>query len=229
MSRLPGVLCAFLLVVSLAGCVRDDGPIVAAALRGATTPVRLAVAAGDSISTGFGADRGYVPRMAVLLDARVVFSGAVNGATASSMAAGQFRPDRMRWSSPDVVVIAIGTNDFLQAVPSGSYRRDLADLVRRTCGVVPDDARVLLIHMYALDADALHIRYPAEIPPGPREPWAAYGSMMAQVAASSGVGYLDLSDLPVQLGSDGVHPDGVGHQRIADAVAGQVVSARSCA
>ncbi len=80
------------------------------------------VALGDSLATGYGADRGYVDRYAGLLRAQTgatveVRNLGVNGLTSRQLRAGIEGDRRVRDAvrRADVVTINIGANDLLQA------------------------------------------------------------------------------------------------------------------
>lgn len=101
--------------------------------RAAEKSVRI-VAFGDSLTAGYGlADKdGFVPRLAAALAgkgvAAVIANAGVSGDTASDGLA------RLDWSVPqdtDAVILELGANDMLRALPPEVTRRALDEILRR--------------------------------------------------------------------------------------------------
>lgn len=137
---------------------------------------------------------------------------------------------------PERVVIYLGTNDFMKAVPLGD--NDGTGLVEEGVVETFSDA-------YTLMLDKVQANYPlAEIycctllpvgDYGTETPYvdfvngeqltsADYGDVIIRIAESRGLSVIDLSDCGVtlenlhEMTSDGVHPTAAGMERIAEAV-----------
>ncbi|MGH3986730.1 MAG: SGNH/GDSL hydrolase family protein [Pseudonocardiaceae bacterium] len=215
--------------------VTDDGDSVPSPTPSAATtappavPARLA-AFDDSISNGDGASNGYPVLMAAELDARVVFDATEGGATAASFLPGgrhAFSSVGLAMANPDLVIIAVGSAEYLgNSASPRVYQTQLDTLTTKVCDHVK--GRVLLVHMYKLDAAALRPLYPDVIPPGPRSPWTEYGTAMERSATAHGVGYLDLADAKVSISRDAVHPDDAGQATLAQLVTAGIARASAC-
>lgn len=236
-SRTLALAAAFVVVLGAFGiyAIRDGDPAPGPAPSPTLTtqppvmPARIAVV-GDSISNGYGAANGYPELMAAQFDAQVVFDATEDGATvAGFLPGGPHDLDLAGFAAarPDLTIVALGTNEHLGKTATPQlYAGQLGALVDRVCTTT--DAPVLLVHLYGVDADALHARYPAAVPVGPRPSWAAYGAAMEQAAAGRGVGYLDLGGATVSIGPDGAHPDDAGQATLARLVTAGIERASTC-
>lgn len=169
---------------------------------------------GDSLTAGYGLDIGdALPAQieaiwkAQGLDVAVVNAGVSGDTTANGLA-------RFDWSvtaaEPDLVVIALGANDFLMGVPADAARANLAAIL--------DRARAA-----GIPAVLVGLAPRGDIQPGSRE--ADYAAIYPDLAAQYGVPYYpsllaDIAEDPSLLQPDGLHPTKEGVVRIAEPLAG---------
>ncbi len=239
----------------------DGGIDMAAQLAGTTFSVL-----GDSISTyqgcnpvgyyAFFPENGEVTevedtwwqRVADDLELTVYANGSSSGATVAGDSTETENPqcgcNELRTNDlsgpkgacPDRVVIYLGTNDMLKAVPLGD---------NDGTGLVEEGLITTFTDAYTLMLDKVQANYPlAEIycctllpvgDYGTDTPYvefvnsegltsADYGEAIARIAGSRGLPVIDLSDCGVtienlhEMTSDGVHPTTAGMERIAEAV-----------
>jgi acyl-CoA thioesterase-1 len=193
-------------LVKLASCLLLC--LVPAAFAG-EIPALLVV--GDSLSAGYGIapGRGWVALLGERLDAQG-YEYAIVNASASGETTGGARarlPRALELHHPAIVVIELGGNDGLRALPIDDVERNLdamITLVERT------GARVLLVGM--------------RIPPnyGPRYA-DAFAGMYRDLAARRGVPlvpfFLDGVALdPGLMQDDGIHPNEQAQSRLLDNV-----------
>lgn len=169
---------------------------------------------GDSLTAGYGLDIGdALPAQieaiwkAQGLDVAVVNAGVSGDTTANGLA-------RFDWSvtaaEPDLVVIALGANDFLMGVPADAARANLAAIL--------DRARAA-----GIPAVLVGLAPRGDIQFGSRE--ADYAAIYPDLAAQYGVPYYlsllaDIAEDPSLLQPDGLHPTKEGVVRIAEPLAG---------
>lgn len=171
------------------------------------------VVLGDSLSAGFGlaADEALPEQLQTRLNAGGVDVEVINaGVSGDTSANGLARYD---WSvgslDPDVVIIALGANDYLLGLSSDSTRANLAALIEQAQA---GGTRVILA--------GLEPRFDA--PPGSRD--AAFAAIYPDLAETYTVplypallkGVRDDSDL---LQGDGLHPTAEGIAKVADQMA----------
>lgn len=241
--------------------VQDSGAQEAAQLTGTSFSIL-----GDSISTfqgynpvgyyAFFPNNGEVAvmedtwwyRVADDLELTLYVNSSSSGATVAGDSTGTEDPqcgcNELRTNDlsgpkgacPERVVIYLGTNDFMKAVPLGD--NDGTGLVEEGVVETFSDA-------YTLMLDKVQANYPlAEIycctllpvgDYGTETPYvdfvngeqltsADYGDVIIRIAESRGLSVIDLSDCGVtlenlhEMTSDGVHPTAAGMERIAEAV-----------
>jgi len=156
----------------------------------------LVVALGDSITYGIGAENGsnYTNLLAKDLGVRVINAGAIRDTTATAL----LRLDRDVLSqNPDVVIVFLGGNDFLNGVLPLEMEKNLKNIVQKIQG---NDAKVIIVGIsYQFISDYEHI--------------------FEKVAREMNVaGYVPnvLSGILLRpdLMADNLHPNSAGHQII---------------
>ncbi|HVF62288.1 MAG TPA: arylesterase [Thermoanaerobaculia bacterium] len=170
----------------------------------------LVVFLGDSLTAGLGlAEEQAFP---ALIRERLVEEGisvrVVNAGVSGDTSAGGVR--RLEWvlgQKPDVVVVGLGANDGLRGLSLESTEANLQDIVRRAKGA---GARVVVLGM--------------RIPPNYGPEYAAgFEGIYPRVARELGVPLVPFllegvgGEAELNLG-DGIHPNAVGHRRVAENV-----------
>lgn len=221
---------------------------------------------GDSISTFQGynpvgyyaffpehgevlkAEETWWQRVADDLELTLYVNGSSSGATAAGDSTGTEDPqcgcNELRTNDlsgpegacPDRVVIYLGTNDFLKAIPLGD--NDGTELVEEGEVATFSDAYTLMIDKVQANYPLAEIYCCTLLPVGDygtETPYvdfvngeqlisADYGEAIARIAESRGLSVIDLSSCGVtvenlhEMTSDGVHPTSAGMERIAEAV-----------
>lgn len=250
--------------------VRDDNAGEAVQLAGTSFSIL-----GDSISTfqgynpvgyyAFFPDHGEVKevedtwwqRTVDDLELALYANGSSSGATVAGDSTGTENPqcgcNELRTNDlsgpegacPDRIVIYMGTNDFLKAVPLGD---------NDGTGLVEEGEVETFSDAYTLMLDKVQANYPlAEIycctllpvgDYGTETPYvefvnggqltsADYGAVIARIAENRGLPVIDLSACGVtvenlqEMTSDGAHPTAAGMERIAEAVK-EAFAGQSC-
>ncbi|MBA4337404.1 MAG: arylesterase [Hyphomonas sp.] len=155
---------------------------------------------GDSLTAGYGLqpDEAMPDQVEAIwrasgLDAVAVNAGVSGDTTANGLA-------RFDWSvaaaEPDLLVVALGANDFLMGVPPDIARANLAAILERARAAGIPAVLVGLTPRGALE-------------PGSRE--AAYAAIYPELAAEYGVPYYpsllgQIEGDPSLLQPDGLHP-----------------------
>jgi acyl-CoA thioesterase-1 len=121
--------------------------IAAATPVGAHVPVILDI--GDSLTAGYGLppDQAFPARLEAWLrqkgiEARVVNAGVSGDTTAGGLAL-------LDWAladKPDLVILALGGNDALRGIDTGTVRANLDKMIQK---IEASDAKVLLLGMIA--------------------------------------------------------------------------------
>lgn len=126
--------CALLLTLAAPG-VAADPPVISVL--------------GDSLAAGYGLDveQGFVPQLQAALARRgrpaTVLSAAVSGDTSAD---GRRRVEWMLRKKPDIVIVELGANDMLRAMPTAQLYDNLDAIIGR---IKAGGARVLLAGMMA--------------------------------------------------------------------------------
>lgn len=117
----------------LSGCADEKHASIA--------PGTAVLVLGDSLTYGTGGPPGYVPRLQELTGWSLIAAGVPGDTTARGLAR---LPDLLREHQPQVVIIALGGNDFLRRVPPAETRANLITMI----GMVKDQGmRPVLIGM----------------------------------------------------------------------------------
>jgi lysophospholipase L1-like esterase len=156
---------------------------------------------GDSVSAGI---QGPNERTWPALLAENYGIEVVNLAESGATAASALKQGERIGPGPGLVLLEIGGNDLFTPTPPAQFRKDLARLLER---VARPDRPVLMLELPIL-------------------PWQIrYGRIQRQAAASCGVTLVPKRFFAGVLRQDGstldlAHLSALGHQRMADAVAG---------
>jgi acyl-CoA thioesterase I len=168
------------------------------------------VALGDSLTAGLGvaSDEAYP----ALLELRARTAGfdyrVVNAGVSGDTSAGGLR--RLDWvlrSRPEVVIVALGSNDGLRGLPTSALRDNLTTLVTRLRAA---GARVLLVGM--------------RVPPNYGAAYAGdFADVFGSVARRTSVAFLPfllegVAGDPALNQPDGIHPNAAGQRIVADRV-----------
>jgi acyl-CoA thioesterase-1 len=171
---------------------------------------RVIVALGDSLTAGLGvaSDEAYP----ALLEARARKAGfdyrIVNAGVSGDTSAGGLR--RLDWvlrSRPEIVIVALGSNDGLRALPISALRDNLTTIVTRLRAA---GARVLLVGM--------------RLPPNYGTAYAGdFAEVFGSVARRTSVAFLPfllegVAGDPALNQPDGIHPNAAGQRIVADRV-----------
>jgi acyl-CoA thioesterase-1 len=174
------------------------------------TGERIIVALGDSLTAGLGvaSDEAYP----ALLELRARKAGfdyrVVNAGVSGDTSAGGLR--RLDWvlrSRPDVVIVALGSNDGLRGLPVAALRDNLTTIVTRLRAA---GARVLLVGM--------------RVPPNYGAAYAGdFAEVFGSVALRTSVAFLPfllegVAGDPTLNQPDGIHPNAAGQRIVADRV-----------
>lgn len=218
--KIPTLTLALLIpaVVSCGGQVSDDSPASArqvlparVAVRSTPTPVaavdvRRVVFLGDSLTAGMGLDEDEA--YPALLERELRQEGlsvhVINAGVSGDTSAGGL--SRLGWllgQHPDVIVVGLGANDGMRAVPVAETEKNLREIVRRAQAA---GAEVLLLGMrippnygpYADEFAALYPRLARELDV-PLVPF-----LLAGVGGVRGLNQ-----------ADGIHPTAEGQEIVA--------------
>lgn len=194
---------------------QDANAVVSSVDEGATP---IIVMLGDSLTAGFGLpdDDALPAELERQLEGLGVRAELINaGVSGDTSANGLARYDwSVRAANPDILVIALGANDFLQGVSPNTVRDNLAAILTRA------RASELKVVMAGLD--------PREAVPG-QSITSAYTSVYEDLAAEFDVPlYPDLLegvwDDPALLQADGLHPTAAGIDLVAQQFAAFLIS-----
>jgi acyl-CoA thioesterase-1 len=177
-------------------------------------PVTIA-ALGDSLTQGYGLpqEEGFVPQLENWLRARghdvVVLNAGVSGDTT---AGGLSRVDWTLTPEVDAMIVALGGNDLLRAIPPEASRANLDGILARA---QEKDVDVLLIGLeapgnYGPDYKAaFDTMYP--------DLAAKYGTLYSRSFLAGLVDGVDRTEaLTGMMQSDGIHPNAQGVLRIVE-------------
>jgi acyl-CoA thioesterase-1 len=176
--------------------------IVASASAHAEAPVILVF--GDSISAGYGlphVDQGWVELLKTRLKAQGYGYQVVNASVSGETTAGGLArlPRALELHHPSIVIIELGGNDGLRALPIAQFRDNLNQLVTLAAA---SGAKVLLLGM----------RMPPNYGPQYTEQFAKVFSDLAREKKVPAVPFL-LTDIALNqnlLQGDDIHPNAEG-------------------
>ncbi len=200
--------------------------LASASLLASVTPLAaeevVIAALGDSLTQGYGLvqEDGFVPQMQAWLqarghDVRLINAGVSGDTTAGGLA-------RAAWTlteDVDGMIVTLGGNDLLRAIPPEASRSNLAGILDFAAGA---DVEVLLVGMtapgnYGPDfQQAFDAMYP--------ELAAEYGTLYAEsfFGGFDGDAESDPGSVLDLMQADGIHPNASGVAVIVDALGPQV-------
>jgi acyl-CoA thioesterase-1 len=176
--------------------------IVASASAQAEAPVILVF--GDSISAGYGlahVEQGWVELLKTRLNAQGYGYQVINASVSGETTAGGLArlPRALELHHPKIVILELGGNDGLRALPIGQMRANLTQMVDLASAA---GAKVLLLGM----------RMPPNYGPQYTEQFAMVFSDLARDKKSPLVPFLltDIALSPTLLQGDDIHPNALG-------------------
>jgi acyl-CoA thioesterase I len=183
--------------------------IVASAAAHAEAPVILVF--GDSISAGYGLapEQGWVELLKTRLKSQDYGYQVVNASISGETTAGGLArlPRALELHHPNIVILELGGNDGLRALPIAQMRANLARMIdlSATAG-----AKVLLLGM----------RMPPNYGPDYTKQFAMVFSDLAASKKTAFVPFLltNIALLPGLLQADDIHPNALGQPILVDNV-----------
>jgi acyl-CoA thioesterase I len=184
--------------------------MVASVSAKAETPVILVL--GDSISAGFGlarVDQGWVALLQTRLKDQEYVYQVVNASVSGETTAGGLArlPRALMLHQPQIVILELGGNDGLRALPIAQMR---ANLLRMVDMATATGAKVLLLGM----------RMPPNYGVDFTEQFRLAYSDLARDKKLPLVPFLlnDIALLPNLMQADGIHPNELGQPKLLDNV-----------
>jgi acyl-CoA thioesterase-1 len=176
----------------------------------AETPVILVF--GDSVSAGYGLTRveqGWVALLQTRLKQQEYVYQVVNASVSGETTAGGVArlPRALTLHQPRIVILELGGNDGLRALPIAQMRTNLARMVDLATAA---GAKVLLLGM----------RIPPNYGPDYTEQFRSSYSDLARGKKLPLVPFLlnDVALVPQLMQADGIHPNELGQPRLLDNV-----------
>ena len=202
---------------------RRPAAAISATNPSASVGVQTIIAVGDSITKGDWDTQvpgGWVTRLGDKLRVAyprtrfVVRNAGIDGDTTAGVIARLSRDVTKR--SPRLVLVAIGTNDFDVGVNPSSFALELRILVEKLRSAA--DAPVVVLSSMLPIAGQLPVRLVEQ---------RRYNDIIRRTASKTGVGYLDLFDPWLAMGSsylhslrhDDEHPNPIGYELLASTTA----------
>jgi acyl-CoA thioesterase-1 len=167
---------------------------------------------GDSISAGYGlahVDDGWVGMLRAKLKAEGYGYQVINASVSGETTAGGLArlPRALALHHPQIVIIELGGNDGLRALPIDQMRANLTKMIDLSMGI---GARVLLLGM----------RVPSNYGPEYTEKFNSTFADVAHAEKAALVPFLlaDVALSPDLMQADGVHPNERGQPKMLAAV-----------
>jgi acyl-CoA thioesterase-1 len=184
--------------------------VVASVSAKAETPVILVF--GDSISAGYGlerVDQGWVALLQTRLKQQEYGYQVINASVSGETTAGGLArlPRALMLHQPKIVILELGGNDGLRALPMPQMRANLGHMADLAASA---GARVLLLGM----------RMPPNYGPDYTEQFRSSYSDLARDKKLPLVPFL-LNDIALTdnlMQADGIHPNGLGQPKLLDNV-----------
>ena len=182
--------------------------ILGLAALSATADAPAILVVGDSISAGYGlvhVDDGWVGMLRAKLKAEGYGYQVVNASVSGETTAGGLArlPRALELHHPQIVVIELGGNDGLRALPIDQMRANLSKMIDLSVAV---GARVLLLGM----------RVPPNYGPEYTEKFYSTFADVAHAEKAALVPFLlaDVALSPDLMQADGVHPNELGQPKV---------------
>jgi acyl-CoA thioesterase-1 len=176
----------------------------------AETPVILVF--GDSISAGYGlarVEQGWVALLQTRLKSQEYGYQVVNASVSGETTAGGLArlPRALSLHQPKIVILELGGNDGLRALPIPQMRANLKDMVELAAAA---GAKVLLLGM----------RMPPNYGPDYTEQFGRSYTDLARDKKLPLVPFLlqDIALSPALMQADGIHPNALGQSKLLDNV-----------
>jgi len=169
---------------------------------------------GDSLTAGYGLEDPAGLSFPGLIQARINEAGlsyrVVNAGLSGETTAGGLR--RIDWilrQPVDIFVLELGGNDGLRGLPVATSRSNLQAIIDRVRGKYPS-VKILLAGM----------QMPTSMGP---DYTAAFADMYPELARTNGISLIPfllegVGGVPSLNLGDQIHPNGEGHQRVAETV-----------
>ena len=184
--------------------------MVACASAQAETPVILVF--GDSISAGYGlvsVEQGWVALLQTRLKEQEYGYQVINASVSGETTAGGLArlPRALALHRPKILILELGGNDGLRALPLAQMRANLAEMADLAAA---QGARVLL----------LGIRMPPNYGPDYTEKFRTIYSDVARDKKLPLVAFLlnEIALAPALMQADGLHPNRLGQPKLLDNV-----------
>ncbi len=203
-KKLLVILCVGILILATVGFSMFSGPSIKNAPVANMPDVKI-VAFGDSLVQGVGATEGndFVSRVSAKIGRPIVNLGKSGDTTRSALT----RLDLLLAENPDVVILLLGGNDYLQRIPKEETFANLGTIVSR---VQDSGGAVLLL---GVRGGAIRDTYETDFADFARANQTGYVSNVLD-------GLLNDRDLM----SDAIHPNDAGYEIIAERVAKELLN-----
>lgn len=178
---------------------------------GATAPAATVLVLGDSLSAAYGirVEQGWVALLQSRLRAKGYGHRVVNASSSGETTGGGLArlPRALATHRPSIVVVELGANDGLRAVPVGDIRANLEDIAR-------------LSHQAGADVLLVGMRLPPNYGPAYTE---AFQRVFGEVATRQRLAFVPflLADVALDdryVQDDGLHPTAAAQPRLLDTV-----------
>lgn len=198
MNRLFILILLVVASVSANGATPAEGPVI--------------LVFGDSISAGYGlanVEQGWVALLQTRLKTQEYGYQVVNASVSGETSAGGLArlPRALTLHQPDIVILELGANDGLRALPVAQMRANLKQMVDLSMAA---GAKVLLLGM----------RMPPNYGPEFTEQFVSSYSNLAREKNLPLVPFMlkDVALSPGLMQADGMHPNELGQPKLLDNV-----------
>ena len=198
MNRLFILILLVVASVSANGATPAEGPVI--------------LVFGDSISAGYGlanVEQGWVALLQTRLKTQEYGYQVVNASVSGETSAGGLArlPRALTLHPPDIVILELGANDGLRALPVAQMRANLKQMVDLSMAA---GAKVLLLGM----------RMPPNYGPEFTEQFVSSYSNLAREKNLPLVPFMlkDVALSPGLMQADGMHPNELGQPKLLDNV-----------